>query len=212
MATNPEVTTRLSIGRHRIVRSVLVALGFLIAVLVLGATAYAGRLQFIAEALVDSAQEIHTTEDALHKISAWKNRRGTDSWTDSYDNGHATHYYVRVSNRISGLHVAPSSALIMRVTLHDGKLVCVTVETRVPEASVVVLEWFGMDMSPKLYLGYVKAAVPTAKVEFPSSLPDAQKRRAFDVRTRCLLIPRLCATTEDLLPLVRSLESKTTPD
>ena len=124
---------------------------------------------------------------------------------------HATHYYIRVSNRISGLHVAPSRALIMRVTLHDAKLVCVSVETRVPEASVVTLEWFGMDMFQKFYLGYVKAAVPTAKVEFPSSLPEAKKRKAFDVRTRCLLIPRLCATTEDLLPLVRNLESKTTP-
>jgi hypothetical protein len=168
-------------------------------VLVLGATGYPVHLHFLAAALIDSAQQTHTTEDALHQISAWNNRRGTDSWTDSYDDGHTKHYFVRVSNRIPGLHLAPSSALIMRVTLHDAKLICVSVETRVPEASAMILEWFGRDLSPTFFLGYLKAAIPAATIQFPSSLPDAQKRRAFDVRTRCLLIPRLCATTEDLI-------------
>ena len=199
-------------GRRRIVRSVLVVLALVMVVLVLGATAYAVRLQLIATALIDSAQEIHTTEDALRQIGAWNKRRGTESWTDSYDNGHATHYYVRLSNGISGVHIAPWSALIMRVTLHDAKLICVTVETSIPTASVVLQEWFKPDMRDEVYLSYAKAAIPTARLEFPSSLPAAQKRRVFAIRTRCLLIPQLCATTEDLLPLVRSLELRTTPD
>ena len=103
-------------------------------------------------------------------------------------------------------------SISMRVTLRDGKLICVSVETWTPKASVVVLEWFRPEMSPEFYLRYVKAAIPTARVDFPSSLPDAEKKRAFDVSTSCLLIPRLCATTEDLLPLVRTLRLRTTPD
>ena len=71
----------------------------------------------------------------------------------------------------------------MRVTLRDGKLICVSVETWTPKASVVVLEWFRPEMSPEFYLRYVKAAIPTARVDFPSSLPDAEKKRAFDVST-----------------------------
>ncbi len=149
---------------------------------------------------------------ALHQISAWNKSRGTDSWTDSYDDGHATHYYVRLSNGISGLHIAPRSALIMRVTLHDARVICVTVETSIPTASVVLQEWFKSDMRDEVYLTYFKAALPTARIQFPSSLPAAQKRRAFAIRTRCLLIPQLCATTEDLLLLIRGLELRTTPD
>ena len=122
-----------------------------IVVLAVGATAYAVRLQLIATALIDSAQEINTTEDALHQISAWNKRRGTDSWTDSYDDGHATNYYVRLSNRISGLHFAPWSALVLRVTLHDAKVICVAVETNIPTASVVLQEWFKPDMRDEVY-------------------------------------------------------------
>jgi hypothetical protein len=62
------VAARVTEGRHRIVRSVPVALALVIVGLVLGATAYAVRLQLIVTALIDSAQEIHTTEDALHQI------------------------------------------------------------------------------------------------------------------------------------------------
>ena len=207
------VAARVSERRHRIVRGVLVASTVVAVALVLGATAYALRLHFITTALLASARQIQSTEDALHQISAWNNRRGTGSWTDSYDDGHATHYFVRVSNNgISRLHLAPFSAVHMRVTLRDGKLICVSVETWTPKASVVVLEWFRPEMSPEFYLRYVKAAIPTARVDFPSSLPDAEKKRAFDVSTSCLLIPRLCATTEDLLPLVRTLRLRTTPD
>jgi hypothetical protein len=182
-----------------------------IVVLVLGATAYAVRFQLTATALIDSAQEINTTEDAVHQISVWNNHKGIDSWTDSYDEGHSTHYYVRLSNGISGLHFAPWSALVMHVTMHDAKVICVTVETNSPTASVVLQEWFKPDMRDEFYLSYLKAAIPTARLQFPSSLPAAQKRKAFAIRTRCLLIPRLCATTEDLLPLIRSLELRT-PD
>jgi hypothetical protein len=213
MGTTPKATTRLPSSRHRVVRSVFVGLAAIAVGLIVGVSIYALRLHFITGALLASAREIRSTEDALHLISAWNNRRGTDAWTDSYDDGHTVAYFVRVSNyRISRLHLAQSSAVQMRVTLRDEKLICVSVEAWTRKASVVVLEWFGRDMSPEFALRYVKAAIPTARVDFPSSLPDAQKRRAFNVRTSCLLIPRLCATPESLLPLVRSLELRTTPD
>ena len=41
---------------------------------------------------------------------------------------------------------------------------------------------------------------------FPSSLPDAQRAKAFAFNTKCLVQPRLCKTAEDILPGVWQLE------
>ena len=67
----------------------------------------------------------------------------------------------------------------MRVLFYDTKLIQVLEEIYTPSA---------------------KAAVPTARVEFPSSMADAQKKTAFAFRIRCLLAPGLCTTPEDVLP------------
>ena len=212
MATEQEVTTRPLPGRRRVVRRVLIGFAVVAVAHVLGMTAYALRLHFITTSLLASARGIHTTEDALHQISEWKNRKGTGFWTDTWDSGQTMEYFVRVSNNgILRLHIAPWSAVQMDVALREGKLTRVSVEMWTPKASVVIVEWFGRDMSPDFYLGYVKAAIPRARVDFPSSLPDAQKRRAFDVRTRCLVVPQLCATTKDLLPLIETLRLRTAP-
>jgi hypothetical protein len=213
MPTASKVPLQALSGRGRFVRRVLAALAVVTASLLLGAAGYAIYLHRIATLLVASAREIQTTEDALHKVNIWKNRWGVDSWTDSYDSGRGTMHWVQVSNRgIARVHLAPWSALRMRVLLYDTKLIQVLVEIYTPSAAAVAEERFKPGMSENFYLGQIKAAVPTARVEFPSSMTDAQKETAFAFRIKCLLVPGLCATPEDVLPIIKTLDSSTTPD
>jgi len=203
----PQVPAYLS-ERHRFALGVLVALAVVPTLLLLATTAYAIRLHRIATSLVASAREIQTTDDALHQVDVWKGRGNVDSWVDSYDSGRGTLYWVQVSNRgITRVHLAPWSALTMRISLYDKSLKQVSVEMHTPSAAAVAEEWFKPEMSQRFYFGQIKSAVPTARVEFPSSIADAQKETAFAFRIRCLLIPALCATPEDVLPVVRTLES-----
>ena len=195
-------------GRRRFIHWVLAALAVVTASLLLAATGYAVYLRRTATFLVTSAREIETKDDALRLFNIWKGRRGAHSWVDSYDSGRGTVYWVQVSNRgIARVHLAPWSALTMRISLYDKRLKKVSVEMDTPSAAAVAEEWFKPEMSERFYLGQIKSAVPTARVEFPSSMADAQKETAFAFRIRCLLIPALCATPEDVLPVVRTLES-----
>jgi hypothetical protein len=202
----------VSTGRRRAVRWVLLTVTLITGVLVLGTTAYAVHLHFISAALITSAREIRTTGDAQREINAWSKHIGSESWTDSYDEGHATRYFVRVSNRgISRLHLAAWSALTMRVTLRDERLLSVSLEMETPTAPVVVEERFKSGMPDKFYLSYLKAAVPIARLQFFSSIPDTQRRRAFTIRTRCLLVPHLCTSVEDVVPVISNLDLRASP-
>jgi len=90
---------------------------------------------------------------------------------------------VRIANlAIARLHVAEPSEAIMRVTRRDGKLRCVTVFVLTPVAPVYIHEWFELGVQNHFYVRQIKGVPPMVRVQFPSSLPDAQRRKAFAVR------------------------------
>jgi hypothetical protein len=192
------------------VRVVLPALVIVAISLGLGIAAYSIYYSVTASALVKSASQIHSNEEAKREIEKWNNQLSGLAWTETYDSGQTTNYFARVSNRgIARLHMAALSEVTARVTLHDARLICVTVDVYTPTAPVIIQEWFRQEWlksdGQNLYLSYMKGAVPIARVQFLSSLADNQKNRAFAVRTRCLLVPRLCASAEDVLPVIGDL-------
>jgi len=178
----------------------------------LGIATYAIHVCASATALIDSSSEIRTTADAEREFAKWGKRLGKESWMESEDSGRSGNYYARIVNRaIARLHIVEPSEVRMRVTVRDGKLLCVSVHIYTPVAPVAVDEWFKLGMQNQFSLSYIKGAVPMARVQLPSSLPDAQRRKAFAVRTRCLVLPVGCQKAEDVLPVIRDLKSGVSP-
>jgi hypothetical protein len=182
------------------------------ALFALGVAAYAFHVCASARGLINSASQIRTMADAEREIAKWKERLGKESWMEPDDSGRGANYYARIANPlIARLHIVEPSEVRMRVTVRDGKLLCVSVEIYTPAAPVAVDEWFKLGMQNQFSLSYIKGAVPVARVQLPSSLPDAQRRKAFAVRTRCLVLPFGCESAEDVLPVIRDLKSGVSP-
>jgi len=197
---------------HQWVRAGFAVLVVGIALFGLGIAAYGIYVCASATALIDSASQIRTMADAEREIAKWRKRLGKESWMEPDDSGQGGNYYVRIANPlIARLHIVEPSEVRMRVTVRDGKLLCVSVHIYTPVAPVAVDEWFKLGMQNQFSLSYIKGAVPMARVQLPSSLPDAQRRKAFAVRTRCLVLPVGCQKAEDVLPVIRDLKSDVSP-
>jgi hypothetical protein len=76
---------------------------------------------------------------------------------------------------------------------------------------VWVQEWFDEAMPNRFHIGG-HARPADAFVEFPSSLPDIERSKAFAVNTNCLTKPGGCKTADDILPGVWQLQSLVSPD
>jgi hypothetical protein len=77
-----------------------------------------------------------------------------------------------------------------------------------PVASVWIQEWFDEELPNRIrVLGHRKPY--DAVVEFPSSLPDQERKKAFAVNTKCLVLPGGCKNAGELLPGIWQLESVT---
>src|SRR6267154_2842993 len=175
---------------HHWVRAGLAVLAAGIALFGLGTAAYAIHVCASAAALIDSAREIRTTADAEREFAKWRKRLGKESWMEIKDSGRGGNYYARIVNRaIARLHIVEPSEVMVRVTVREGELLCVTVDISTPVAPVMIQEWFKPGMQNRFTLSYIKDAVPISRVQFPSSLRDAQRRNGFAVRTRCLVLP-----------------------
>jgi hypothetical protein len=178
----------------------------------LGIAACAFHVCASATALIDSASQIRTTADAEREIASWKRNMGTDSWAESDDSGRGGNYYARIANRaIVRMHFVQPSEIIARVTIRNGELLSVSIFVNTPRAPVVIQEWFKTDTQNRFYLSYLKGTVPEARVQFAATLPDAQRRKGFAVRTMCLVQPGGCKKAEAVLPVIRELESGVGP-
>jgi hypothetical protein len=55
----------------------------LVVLLVLGITAYLAHIRATAVALIESARDIRSTEDAQRQIAAWRKREGEQFWQEN---------------------------------------------------------------------------------------------------------------------------------
>ena len=185
------------------------------AVTALGILAYLVRLQSIASALVASASEIRTQADAEHVVADWRRRFGKDFWMESDHPGGQHNYDAQIASvTLARLHIVQPTALTVGITMRDGRLWAVAVIESTgwyPVASVWVQEWFDEKMPRRIrVLGHRRPY--DAWVDFPASLPEDQRRKAFALNTNCLVSRRICNTEEKLLPGISRLAAPTTPN
>jgi hypothetical protein len=185
------------------------------AVCTLGILAYLVRLHAVASALITSAYEIRTKADADHAIAAWAERFGKDFWEESDNPGGDHNYDAQIVNlRLARLHVVQPTGVTVGITMRNGELWSVAVIESTgwyPVASVWVQEWFD-DKIPKRIRVLGHRRPYAAWVEFPASLPEEQRRKAFGLNTKCLVSRHICKNEEEILPGISQLASTTTPD
>jgi hypothetical protein len=181
----------------------------------MGLAVYLTHIRASATALINSAREIRSKADAEREIAAWTKRSGKDFWEESDHPGGDHNYDAQILNlAIARLHVVEPTNVIVGITMRDGKLRCVTVIESTgwyPVASVWVQEWFDESMPNRFHVGGHRRPAE-AFVEFPSTLPDDQRSKAFAVNTKCLTRPGGCKTADDILPGVWQLQSAVSPE
>jgi hypothetical protein len=175
---------------------------------------YLARLSHSATAFINAARQIRAKADAEREIASWRARAGNDFWQESDHSGGDHNYEAQIDNSvIAHLRIVEPTAVTVGVTMHDGKLRCVTVIESTgwfPVASVWVNEWFEHAPSRLRVGGHNRPH--DAFVDLPSSLPDEQKSKAFALNTKCMTKPSGCKTADDILPGVWELESRSSPD
>lgn len=173
----------------------------------IGIAVYAAHGRSLATALVDSARDIRTTEDANREIAAWRKRAGGQFWEESDRLGGDHNYDGQINNlSIARLRVVKPMAVTLGVTMHDGKLRCVTLlATAGPSTGLWIQEWFDSDTSGHVHVGK-KDRPWGAVVEFSASVPEAQRRKVFAVNTKCFVQFGGCKSAEDVLPAVWQLD------
>jgi len=181
----------------------------------LGILAYLAQLHAMASALVTSAYEIRTKADADIAIAAWRKRFGKDFWKESDHPGGEHNYDAQIANLgLARFHIVQPTGVTVGITMRNGQLWSVAVIESTgwyPVASVWVQEWFD-DKIPKRIRVLGHRRPYAAWVEFPDSLLENERKKAFALNTKCLVSLRICKTEEEILPGISQMESVATPD
>ena len=197
---------------HRRMRVLVAVLALAFLLLVGGTATYLAHIQGMATALIASAREIRTTQDAEREIAAWKARAGNEFWIESDHPGGDHNYDAQIVNlSIARFRIVQPTGVTVGLTMRDRKLHNVTVIESTgwyTVASVWIQEWLDEELPNRIrVLGHRK--LNDAVVEFPSSLPDQERKKAFAVNTKCLVLRGGCKTAGELLPGIWQLESVT---
>jgi hypothetical protein len=173
-----------------------------------GIAVYLTHVRSLATALIRSAREIRTKADAEREIAVWRKRSGRDFWEESDRLGGDHNYDAQIVNiSIARLHIVEPTGLTVGITMRGGELRSITVIESTgwyPVASVWIQEWFDEAMPNRFHVGGHRRPAE-AFVEFPSSLSDDQRSKAFEIDTKCLTKLGGCKTADDILPGVWQL-------
>jgi len=189
---------------------VLLLLGLGACLATLGAKFSAMHIRASATDLISSARHIYSTADARREVASWRSRAGEHFWQESDSPGGDHNYDGQIGNGLmSRLYVAEPAVLTVSVTMRGDDLRSVTVilttgGRRNSTASVWVQEWFDSKQPSEIHVSS-KDRPWKAIVEFAASAPEAQREKAFDFNTNCLVQFRGCASAEDILPSVWTL-------
>lgn len=178
----------------------------------LGILVYLARLHAVTSELVVSAYEIRTTADADREIAVWRKRFGKDFWQESDHPGGDHKYDAQFANlALARLHIVQPTGVTVGITMRNGQLWAVAVIESTgwyPVASVWVQEWFDETMPKRVHVSGHRRPY-AAWIEFPSSLPEDQRRKAFAFNTKCLFSRHICKDESEILPGITQLEAKT---
>lgn len=199
----------------RYMRMLIAAFAVIVVLFLGGIAIYLIHVRNLATALIASAREIRTTEDAEREIAMWKARAGKAFWTESDHMGGDHNYDASIANLPAArLRVVQPTGVTVSLTMRSRKLRSVTVIESTgwyPVASVWIHEWFDEKLPNRFQiLGHRKPF--DAVVEFPSSLPEHERKKAFNLKTDCFVLSRGCKDAGELLPGIWQLESESKPD
>lgn len=190
-------------------RYVLRALLALVVLFGLGIAVYLAHIRAPATALIKSARAIRTTADAEREIARWKARSGKDFWEESDHPGGDHNYDAQIVNfAVARLRLVQPTVVTVGITMRGGQLRCVSVIEMTgwqPVAVVEINEWFDSGMPSRIHVsqGHTPLA---ATVEFPSSLAEDQRTKAFAVNTSCWVRRGRCKYVQDILPGIWQLD------
>lgn len=197
---------KISLSRVFLVLSAVMAL-FLVTL-----AAYAARVRSSAEALISSANEIHSTADAERQIAALRNRSGWSVWQENSTAAGEQTYNVHVENGLlHRLRLVPPTMVGMTISMHDGELKSIVLTMfsgRNPSTTsgVWVQEWFAAETVGSFHVNDNRKP-GRATVDFSSAIPQAQREKALSMNSNCLVRPSGCKTAEEMLPGVWQLRA-----
>jgi hypothetical protein len=175
-----------------------------------GLATYAAHIRSAAQALINSATEIHSTADAERQIAAWRERSDRSFWQKTSAEGGDHTYDIHVENGLlHRLHITPPTMVGMTIGMRNEELRYVTLTMftgRSPNSTsgVWVQEWFGPVAANSLHVN--ETGKPwKATVDFSSALPEAQRGKAFSLNAKCFVRPGGCKSAEEILPTVWQL-------
>lgn len=198
----------MSITNKHIGIRVGAVIGFCIVAALLFALMYALRVQGAAEALVQSARKIQSTQDAEREVEAWEKRSDRRFIKEQSTDGQEQSFIFQVENvRLAHFLIVRPSVVELVINYRHGVLNRVTVvmfQGRRPEntAGVWIQEWFGTAMADDFHVNE-KDRPLKAVVEFSSSA--AERSKAFALNTKCFLPLARCNRAEEILPGVWQL-------
>ena len=192
---------------RQVATGLLLVLSLFMAVLMV----YGACLRATARALINSAKEIRTTEDAEREIAAWRGRPFAKFYDEPplpLDLGGDKVYGVQVLNTIlSKLRIVQPRSLEMTIRMRSGKLRSVwLLFINGPAYGTGVAEWWVPGPSVRFHVER-RLRPWAAYVEFSADLPDHQRNKAFAFNANCLVKPWDCKQAEDVLPGVWQLDA-----
>jgi hypothetical protein len=174
---------------------------------------YTASTKSSAAALIASARAIHSTADAEREIVAWRKRSGARFWDESDRIGGDHNYEGQITNLgIARFGIIQPAAVSLVITTRGGELRGITLmmmagrkATATP--SVWIQEWFGHHEPPHFHVSQ-KSRPWAGVVEFSSSVPEVQRRRAFALNTKCFVQFNACKSAADILPGLWELDTQ----
>jgi hypothetical protein len=182
-----------------------------------GAAVYAAHVRASAQALINSAYKIRSTEDAEREIATWRKRAGPKFWEETSRTGGDHNYDAQIENGLlSRFHFVEPTVVNLGVSMRDGKLRGLTLVMftgREPGATsgVWIQEWFDPGMA-KSFRVNDKDKPRRATVEFTSTVAEDQREKAFALNSKCFVQPKGCRDAEDILPTVWQLGTPLSSD
>jgi hypothetical protein len=178
---------------------------------ILGVFIYGARVRLSAQALLDSASEIHSTIDAERQIAAWRDRSGRDFQEVISPDGRDHSYDIQIENDLlHRLRLVPPTMIGLSIIMRNGELHSIIVvmssgRPPTPPSGVWIQEWFDSNTDSGFHV-ISKDKPWKATVDFGAATPLAKRKKAFAMNSGCFVHLGGCRSAEDILPGVWQLD------
>jgi hypothetical protein len=201
-----QISDRSRRERRIAVRSVLATL-FVVALLhIAGMIAYAVRVRASAQALIQSAREIHSVADADRLASTWGESSFRGHTAFHSRERHEYQFEVR-SGLLTTFHLVPSTGILLQVTLVPDQRQRVVLGMYTDQSSVWVQDDSTAANSSVQSQPDPSGSPKKAVVILGAGADESTRARAFAFNPNCLAKLGGCSDAQQILSTVRQLEN-----